>query len=91
MIDTQLLGQTAAKCMDSLEGVGGLDEGRLTAVAIIVICEDAEGGQTFTRTYMSDTHYYKQLGIIYAGLECLQDGTRFDPDDADDEGEERTD
>lgn len=77
MIDTTLLGQQAARCMESLEEHDAMDGGKLVAVGIIVAAENAEGDMTITRTFCSDTTYYRQLGLFEAGLDCLKSGYRY--------------
>jgi hypothetical protein len=91
MIDSQLLGETAAKCMEYLDEHEGLDGGEIHAVLIIVVAENADRDTTFTRTFCSKTMYYEQLGLAGAGLECVKDGFRSGPvdpkPDADDDDE----
>ena len=77
MIDTTLLGETAANCMDSLENHEDLDGGKIVAVGIIVIAEDEAGSKTFTRIYASENRHYNQIGLFTAGLNVVERGWRL--------------
>lgn len=86
IIDTVLLGETAAKCMEYMDESEHLDGGHIVAVAIVVVAENASESQTFTRTFSSETMYYKQVGLMQAGIECVRDGFRqAAPGELDDE------
>jgi hypothetical protein len=79
MIDSQLLGQTAARCMEYLDDHEALDGGELVAVGIVVLAQNSEGTVTYTRTFSSEDMYYRQIGLYQAGIECVRDGYRSGP------------
>lgn len=85
MIDTTLLGETAAKCMDSLDNLNDpdLEDGALIACAIVCVVRDKEDSISFTRTYCSDDIHYRQVGIMAAGLNVVTNGSK--PDDVEDD------
>lgn len=88
MIDSKMLGETAARCMEYMDDSEDLDEGEVLAVAIVVIAQNKGGDMTMNRTFCSDTTYYRQLGILEVGLECVKDGYRHAaPDETDDDDE----
>src|SRR3954451_5721388 len=60
VMDASLIGETAAKVMDSI----GDREGDILAVAIICAIEDDDGG--FTHVEFSTARLYEQLGLIAA-------------------------
>lgn len=81
-----MLGETAAKCMEYLDDHEALDGGHIVTVGIVVVAENAKGTQTFTRTFCSETLYYRQIGLMQAGIECVRDGFRqVDEDEDEDE------
>lgn len=90
MIDTQLLGETAARCMEDMDEAEHLDGGKLISVGITVIAEGPEGDSTFVKIYTSETMHYRQMGLYQAGLDCVKSGTRYSvgPDDDEDESDE---
>lgn len=86
MIDSTLLGQTAARLMESLDLDGKFDGGKLISVAIVAIAQDEPGETTYTRFFCSDDVFYQQVGILEAGLIALKEGWRVvSPDEDEDE------
>lgn len=77
-VDTHLLGETTAECMDSIDADYGSEDGELVAVGIIAVIEQDD--QTFTRIYTSRRTYFEQLGLYSAALECVRTGDRPDDD-----------
>lgn len=77
-IETQLLGETAAKCMDYLESHEALDEGQILGVGIVVVAQTADGETSFTRTFCSETTFYKQVGLFDAAQDCVRQGWRHE-------------
>lgn len=86
MIDTTLLGETAAKCMEYMDEAPALDGGEIVSCAIVVIAQSEDKTSTFTRTFCSDEVHYRQIGIFTVGLECVSSGIKpTSPDEDDDE------
>lgn len=78
MIDTQLLGETAAKCMEDLDESEALHGGEVLAVGIVVVIQTRDDTSA-TRTYSSERVYYRQHGLFQAGLHCVESGQRYTP------------
>lgn len=89
MIDTQTLGLTTAKAMDYLDNAEEMNGGRIVGCMLAVIVEGPDGSESFTRTFASDTLYYRQIGLAQAALECIKDGFRFfNPADRDEDDDD---
>lgn len=78
-IDTTLLGETAARCMESLDDKFTVEEGELYAVGIVVVC--ARDDATWTRTFCSTEIHFEQLGLFQLALDVARTGTAPDEDD----------
>ena len=79
LIDSALLGKTAADLMDRIEAEPPVDDDgdlvdglEMVAVGIVVVCSNGE--HTFTRTFCSDVRTYQQLGLFTAALDCARQG-----------------
>lgn len=81
-VDTKMLGETAAKCMDGLESETEGVEGELVAVGIVAIYELGDD-ETRTRIFCSHERHFEHLGIFRAALECVEYGTESTGDDDD--------
>lgn len=88
MIDTTLLGQTAAKCMEYMDENEQMDGSTLISVGLIVIAESSDGETTFTRTFCSDERHYHQVGLMHMGMTCVLDGVKNAGPPSDDEPDE---
>lgn len=76
MVDSALLGETAARCMETMDAVDCVDGGEIEAVTIIVIARNAEDSLTYAQVFSSEKKAWKQLGIIHAGLDAVETGER---------------
>lgn len=90
MIDSTLLGETAAKCMGYLDDTVGLDGGTVLSVGIVVVAQNEAGDQTFTRTFCSDLVHYHQVGLFSEASKVVSEGYSpndrgGDPDDDDED------
>jgi hypothetical protein len=71
-IDTTLLGETAARCMESLDEKFEHEDAELRAVGIVVVTgRDAE---TWTRTFCSTEIHFEQLGLFTLAVDVVRDG-----------------
>jgi hypothetical protein len=72
VIDQSLLGSTVAKCMDSIEESPPEDgeDGEMIAVGLVVVIRTEHA--SYTRTYCSETTYYRQRGLFEIALETVK-------------------
>lgn len=82
-IDSTLLGETAAKCMDSVSEMHWAGEGKIIACGIVVVVESEDESQTYMRTFCSERIHHHQVGLFRAGLMTIEEG--FQPDEGEDE------
>lgn len=87
-MDGGLIGRVAADLMDSLEEdvENGLlpDDTELLEVAVVVIVEsksDGENGATRSRVKFSTDLRYRQIGLMFEGMECAKGDLGPDGDD----------
>jgi hypothetical protein len=78
-VDTTLLGETAARCMESLDEKFDNEAVELYAVGIVVVC--ARDDETWTRTFCSTEIHFEQLGLFQLALDVARTGTMPDEDD----------
>lgn len=74
MIDSTVLGETAARCMESLDNHEALDGGAIEAVLIVVVARDEADTGTWTRVYSSRNRYFEQRGLIAVANDCIMEG-----------------
>jgi hypothetical protein len=74
-VDSALLGQTAAKCMEAVDGISG----ELLAVGIVVVIDTGDD-ETLTRTYSSRTIHFENLGLFEAACDVVRHGELPDDD-----------
>lgn len=80
MIDSSLLGKVTTSCMDALDRDFSEDEdAEILAVAVICIVHNKE--ESYARVYASDTAYYRQVGLMKIGMECVETGNVPDTED----------
>jgi len=81
MIDSELIGKTSMQLLDHMETDSKIDGGKIIAVGVVCVVENADGDATFTRCWCSDTEYYKQLGLFHTAIEVVEDGLMPEEDE----------
>lgn len=76
-MDQTILGETAAKLMDSLESDPRITGGEIIACGIIAIiqAETDDGPMTFARTMSTEDIHYRAVGLFREGYETVASGT----------------
>jgi hypothetical protein len=83
MVDSALLGETAARCMESMDAIEQVDGGAIDAVMIIVVARDEGDTLMHAQVFSSERAAWKQMGLIHTGLEVLTTGERGNHGEAD--------
>lgn len=76
MVDSALLGETAARCMEVMDTVECVDGGEIEAVMIIVLAKNSEDTISYAQVFCSEKKAWKQMGIIHTGLDAIETGER---------------
>lgn len=66
MLDTTLIGETAAQLMEALPDEA---DGELVAVGIVVVVDSGDG--TYTKVKTSSDLFYEQLGLFNAAIHVV--------------------
>lgn len=84
-MEQALLGETAAKLMDSLENDSRVNDGEIIAVGIIAIIQKdtSEGPMTFSRTMSNEDIHHRVLGLFREGYEVIASGIEHEDPDSD--------
>lgn len=70
-VDTTLLGETAAECMETLAERFDDEHAELVAVGIVVVAETDD--MTWTRTFCSRHYFFEQIGLFEAAKDVIQE------------------
>lgn len=71
-METLLLGETAAKCIDAIDAGPFSEDAEIVAVGIVVVVRD--GARVATKTSCSEYEHYRQVGLFDAALDCVKTG-----------------